>query len=149
LVDHCFCVDIVNVRDTDVVHGAVVEEGSIIPIAALVALATVTEAIVDAAIETDLRSPVAVVKRVSAIIPAPVAGGPKQASFGRFYPRARHPVIAFVAVGPIARRPDVALSRNNRLRVDGESGGSNVDGKADADLRESRSRQSRQEEDHY
>jgi hypothetical protein len=133
----------VNGRDIDIVHRPVVVKGSTIPVATLVALSTVTKAVVDASVETDLRSPVAIVEHVSAIIPAPVAGGPEQARFGGFHPRAWHPVIAFVAVGPIARRPDVALSRRHRLRVDGERGGSDVDG--NADLRKSRSRQSRQE----
>jgi hypothetical protein len=142
-VDYRFRVDVVNSCDIDIVYRPVVVEGSIIPVATLIAIATVAEAVVDAAVETYLRSPVAIVEHVRAVIPAPVAGGPEQARFGSFHPGAWHPVIAFVAVGPIARRPDVALSRRHRLRVDGERWGSDIDG--NADLRESRSRQSRQE----
>jgi hypothetical protein len=118
-VDHRLRVDVVNVCDINIVHRPVVVEGSIIPIATLVAVSTVAEAVVDAAVETDLRPPVAIVEHVCAVVPAPVAGRPKQTRFRRFRPRAWHPVITFVAVGPVAWRPDVALSRRHRLRVDG------------------------------
>ena len=52
---------VVNIDDVDIRHivdGAIVEKGSIVPIAALVAQARITETINNAAIETYMRAPI-------------------------------------------------------------------------------------------
>src|SRR5271155_416143 len=72
--DHDLGVDVRYVRD--VVDRSVVEEGSIVPIPALIAYASVAEAVVDAAVESNLGTPIALVKDKRSIGPAPVTRGP-------------------------------------------------------------------------
>src|SRR5580658_9746315 len=91
------------------------------PAAAVIAGADITETIVDAAVETDLRSPVARVPEIGAVRPAPITGRPEKADLGRFNPRTGHPeVSAVVAVAPVAGRPEVAVAGANGLRVNGK-----------------------------
>src|ERR1700733_10988394 len=83
--DDSLGVDVGHVRD--VVHGAVVEEPSVVPISALIAHTGVAEAVVYAAVESDLGAPVALVKNERVIAPAPVARGPEKTRLWRHYPR--------------------------------------------------------------
>lgn len=122
LIDDRLVVDVVDVGDIDIVHGTVVVEGPVVPIPALVAFSTVSEAVVHATVEADLRPPVSIVKSVRSVVPAPIAGRPEQARFGSFDPGAGHPVIVFIAIGPVAWRPNIALTGRDRLRVDGQRG---------------------------
>src|ERR1700677_2742487 len=104
-----------------VVHARVIEKVPVGPAPAEVSSADVAEAVVDAAVEADFRSPVARVPEIRAIGPTPIARGPEQTNRRRFDPRARYPKIsAVVAVAPIAWRPDVAVAGANGLRVNRE-----------------------------
>ena len=71
-----FVVDIVNVRAFYAALGAVIEEVSVVPAAAAVAFAIVTVPVVDPAIETNLRAPVAFVEAVAAVAPTPISRCP-------------------------------------------------------------------------
>jgi len=59
-------IDIVDNVDVHIVHLTVVEKVSAIPAAAFVTVAEVTEAVIDAAIETNVRSPVTFMKEKAA-----------------------------------------------------------------------------------
>jgi len=98
-------VDIADNGDVHVVDGSVVPEVAALPVAAIVAVADVAEAVVDAAIEADVNAPVTVVPVVAVAVVAPVARRPQPARVGRDHPRSRHPVIARGRIAPIARRP--------------------------------------------
>jgi len=80
-VNDGFVVNVANVCNIHVHHGAIVEEATVIPASACKALAKIPEAVVDAAIETDLRAPVAVVKNVAAVSPRPVWWSPQVTDF--------------------------------------------------------------------
>src|SRR5262249_55404793 len=112
-------VNVVNVRDVDVVYGAVVVEAIAFPSSAFVPVAKVPEAVVDAAIEPHSRTPISLVENESHTVPSPVRRGPQKARLWRQHPRPRHPVIVVkVRVpSPIARSPKVAFARTNRLFV--------------------------------
>src|SRR5271169_4957560 len=56
VVDHRFVVHIRNVDTADIDDGSVVEDMSALPVGALVAYAGIAKSIVDAAVETDLRT---------------------------------------------------------------------------------------------
>jgi hypothetical protein len=101
----------VDVGDVHITYGAVVEKMSTVPAAALVTVAKVTVTVVDPAIETDTRAPVAFMEDKSVTAPAPIGGGPKETRLRRRYPRAWYPVVigVIVVVGPVAGRPDIAL----------------------------------------
>src|SRR6202163_1930201 len=115
--DNRLVVDVRYVGDVDVGDAAVVKEPVALPIPAEKSRAGITKAIINAAVETDVWSPIAAIPNVEAVIPAPVAGSPKQ-SDGSKHPRARNPVVAIVVIpSPVARRPDVALSWTQGLNI--------------------------------
>src|SRR5690348_11100345 len=137
LVDHDGAIDIGVMDDPhiNVAHGRVVAEHATIPAATDVADAVISEAVADAAIKADVRSPVAGVPEVRASFKAPVAGRPEHAD-RRQNPCSRHPIVAVGTVCPVAGRPDVARSRAKRLDVnDGKGWRSDVDREANGDLR--------------
>jgi hypothetical protein len=78
VVDHGAVVD-VDIGDVDVVDGAVVVEVMTSPVAAGIAGANVAESVVHAAVEADVRSPIAGIPEIGAFMPSPIAGRPEQA----------------------------------------------------------------------
>ena len=78
-------VHIVNV-DVDVQHRTIVEKVIVVPASALKSMAEIAEAIVDPAIKSHVRAPVAGVEKVNAVAPAPVSGRPQKADFRSFDP---------------------------------------------------------------
>jgi len=118
VVNHVAAVDVGG--EADVVDGAVVVEVVAMPVAAEVAGADVTEAVVNTAVEADVETPVAVVEAVAAAVEAPIGGCPESAVVGRRAPYARDPVVALVAPAPVAGGPDVVGIGSGRLVVVGQ-----------------------------
>jgi len=77
--DDIVLVDVVDDIDIHIVYVAVVIEVISLPVAAEVAEADVAEAVIDAAVEADVRSPVTTVEHVVAAVVSPVGWGPKSA----------------------------------------------------------------------
>src|ERR1700736_4696087 len=136
-------VDVVDVGDVDVVVDAVIEETIASPVSAVEAGAEVAEAIVDATVVSDGGPPISGVPKVSAATPTPVSGGPESAGVGGENPGAVDPVVAIVAVGPIAGSPDVAITRAERLGIDRNERRSDANGDEYAGLRSLRSQHER------
>jgi hypothetical protein len=90
------------------------------PVAALVAEADVTKAIVNTAVVTDVRAPVATVEPVTVIVVAPVAGGPESALVGSLHPSAGNPVVATSTPCPVAGGPEIAVAGSLGLLVVGQ-----------------------------
>jgi hypothetical protein len=103
----------------DTVHLAVVVEVAAAPITALVAEAHIAKAVVDAAIEANVWTPIATVEAIAAVPEAPVSGSPESADIGSLHPNAGHPVVAGRPPGPIAGRPKVSVAGSGRLLVFG------------------------------
>jgi hypothetical protein len=134
--DHCLVIDISHVGDVHVSHAAVVVEVASAPLATVVAVAGITEAVVDAAVEANVRPPVTAMEGVEALVPSPPSGSPEH-SHGGDYPGARHPVVAVIIVpGPVAGCPQIAGSGTERLRINGQGGWSDSYGNSNPDLRE-------------
>src|ERR1700740_1326256 len=57
-IDDRGVVDVVDFGDVHIVHGAVVVKVVVIPAAAFVAVAKITETVVDAAVPADVRAPI-------------------------------------------------------------------------------------------
>ena len=136
VIDDGLVVD-VNVGDVDVVHGAVVVEMAVPPVSAFIAVADVSEAIIDSAVKADVWAPVSRMPDIHTLTPTPIAGSPEHAHGWRRDPGARDPVVAIGTVGPIAGRPDIAVAGARRLRVHGQHGWGDVHG--DQHSREGRS----------
>jgi len=133
-----------NVGDIHVVDGTVVEEMSAFPASTLEAIAEVAEAVVNTAVEPDMRSPVAYVEKKRGAAPTPPARSPQEARLRCQYPRARHPIVAVRAVSPVTGRPDVTLGGARWLFVHGKCRRANMDRYANADLRRRRGGQRHQ-----
>src|SRR6266478_4671041 len=92
-VDHGGVVNVVNGGDVHIVHGAVVVKPVALPASAVVAVAEVSVAVVDAAVETDLRAPVPVIEDISAAAVGPMARSPVVTDSRRTHPGSRRPVV--------------------------------------------------------
>lgn len=121
-VDHSGVVNVVNVGDVNVVYRSVVEKMAAVPASAIVAVAEIPVTVIDAAIETDLRTPVALIEDKSSAAVSPIARGPEKADSRRAHPGSWHPVVVAVigVVSPVAGGPDVAVARTKGLFVDGK-----------------------------
>ncbi|CAB3889865.1 hypothetical protein LMG3412_03694 [Achromobacter deleyi] len=117
---HRVVVDVGDARDVHVGHGAVVEEAVVVPVAAHKADADIAETVVHAAIEADVRAPVAAMPEIDAVDKTPVTRRPQCAGVGRQHPRAGHPEVAQAVQAPVARHPHVAVAGGGRLFIDGQ-----------------------------
>src|SRR5580704_14175206 len=107
-----------------------------LPTPAFISVAEITETVNNPTIKTYHRPPISFVENKGFATPTPVSRGPKETNLRCQHPRTRHPVIIadIVVVGPVARRPDVALARAKRLVVDRQ--GRRTKRYGDADLGE-------------
>src|SRR5579862_1799184 len=76
VVDDGLIVDVGDMRAAEIVHGLVVVEMVVIPETAEIAGADIAEAVIDAAIEADMRAPITAMPEIGAVNPAPIAGCP-------------------------------------------------------------------------
>jgi hypothetical protein len=76
IVDNRFAVNVRDICGADVVHRPVVEEVSVIPVAASIAESGVPESVTDAAVESDRRTPEPGVPQENSVTPAPITWGP-------------------------------------------------------------------------
>src|SRR5438105_2954476 len=106
--------------------GGVVTESVSFPAAAPVAIAPIAMAVVNAAVKTDGRTPVAVIKHVRAVVPAPPGRSPKDTDGWGSNPRARDQIIILV-IAPVTGRPNVAFDGTRRLLHYRQNWGSDVD----------------------
>jgi hypothetical protein len=121
MCDNYLGIDIVKASAPDIAHAGVIKKAPALPVAAAITDAGVAEAVVNSAVEADLRSPVSFVPDIGVISPSPVAGRPEQTSLGCFNPCAGNPEIAAVfGVTPITGCPDITWVRANGLCVNGE-----------------------------
>ena len=135
-------VNVVNDSHVHIGYGSVVVVVATAPVSAVEPCAGIPEAIVNSSVEADSRSPVAAVPNVEAFTPTPIAGGPEEAGLWSNHPRAWNPeiVLVFVAICPVARGPDVARARADRLRIDGQCRRADADRNAHGNLSVGRSR---------
>src|SRR5208282_3349170 len=138
---HCRIVDrgvirVVNVGDVHVVHRTVVVKLSVLPTSTFITLTEVAIAIIDSAIETYVRTPVAFIESIHAVAPAPIAWGPEKTDLRSHHPRTWHPIVITIGgvVSPVPRRPDIALGGEGWLLVHGQR--RRGDANRYADLRE-------------
>ena len=118
VVHHGTVVNVGDIRHIDAGYGPVIEELSAPPFAPLKAPSVVTKAIIDAAVEANVRAPVTRMPEERASTPAPIAWRPEHARLRRHHPRARNPVVSVVGiVSPVTRRPHEARAWTHRLLI--------------------------------
>src|SRR5579859_6619852 len=118
VVDYSLVVNVVNIRNVHVIHGAVVVEAAVSPIPTLITHAPIAEAVVDATVEADIRAPVAFIPGKGIAAPAPITRRPEKANLGSHHPRPRDPEVAVLSICPVAGRPQVTISGSHRLGID-------------------------------
>ena len=123
VVDYGFVVNVPNIYDVHIINRAVVEKAVALPPSTYVAGTEIPKAINNPAIEAYLRTPIAVVENIRAVIPGPIGRRPQETGFRSQYPCARHPIVVSfdVVPGPVAGRPDVPLTGTKRLLVNRNS----------------------------
>src|ERR1700722_16028816 len=72
-------VNVANDRDVHIIYRAIVKKLSSLPPATLETITEIAVAIIDSAVEPDLRTPVAIVVHKSVAAPTPISGGPEEA----------------------------------------------------------------------
>src|SRR6202046_5580003 len=124
IIDYRLAVDIVNYRYVYVAHRPVVEKTSTLPVPALEPHSAVSKTVINAAIEADMRSPIALVPPIPSVVPSPIPWSPQKTRSRRLYPRARHKIIITIvsAVSPVTVRPNIIVSGANRLDVHRQRG---------------------------
>lgn len=122
VVDDRRVVDVSDIRNIHICHGAVIEKVVTLPPSAHEAVPEITESIVDTAIESNVRPPIAVIKHERAAHPSPIRRSPKEPRLGRHHPRTWHPVvvIAIVVPCPVSWSPYVTFSGAKGLLVNGQ-----------------------------
>ena len=133
-VVHCDVVDdrpVVDIRDMDVAHGLVIEDATAPPLSAKKPDTDVAEAVVYAAVESDVGTPITLVKSKQAVAPAPIARSPEETRLRRQYPRTGHPKVSVSGVSPISGGPNVAITRAKGLFVYRERRRGDPDGEDD------------------
>ena len=131
---------VIGVADVGIVYAidrSVVIKMIVFPAAAFVAATTIAESVIDPAIISNVRAPIAFVEEEGILTPTPVSGGPKVADFGSFDPSAGHPVIVATIPSPITGRPDVAIPGAVGLLINGERRRTKRDGNTDLSKRSS------------
>lgn len=98
-------------------YSTVVEEVISTPVTAVVAIAGVSPAIVDSAIEANVAAPVSPVEAIASAIEDPIARCPESAGPWRGDPYSRDPVVACRGIPPVAGCPHIVRLRRRRLIV--------------------------------
>src|ERR1017187_6608672 len=132
--DHCLVVDSGHIGDVG--HAAVVVERASAPVSASEAETAVAVAVIDSAVEADVRTPITTMPSINTVRESPVARSPQQA-YRCYHPGTGHPVVASIVIpSPVAGRPHIAGAGSDGLGVDGQSRRSDTNRDPDSDLRE-------------
>ena len=113
-------IGVMDHRGVHIGHCGVVVVCASLPAPAVKADAAVAEPVIHTAVETDVRTPVAGVKRIHAADETPVAGRPENADGRRGNPGARNPVVTSRRERPVTRRPNESDLRTGRLLIIGQ-----------------------------
>src|ERR1700683_383145 len=139
-----FFVGVMDYRDVHICDRAVVGEDTVIPIPADESHSDISKAIIHAAIEADVRTPISPVPNIQTATPAPVSWRPEQPNLRRHDPSSWNPIVAIRTIGPVTRGPHVTGSRARRLLVNRQDGRCNSDRNANCYLRLRRGRDGQQ-----
>jgi hypothetical protein len=131
-------INIANVNYIDVRNFAVIEEMVSLPTTSPEAIAEISEAIVDTAVESNMRSPPTRMEDIESPIPTPPGRSPEIADLWSLYPCTRYPIVALLVrvPRPVPRGPHVTIAGTQRLLIDWKRRRAKIHG--DTDLGERR-----------
>jgi hypothetical protein len=116
-VRHLVVVNMVNSGRIHIRYRTVIFHSAVVPISAVVAAARISITVIDAAIVSDVRTPIATVPMVGATIVTPPGRRPERAHIRGHDPSAGNPVITGACIAPVAGRPNVIVAGSGRLIV--------------------------------
>jgi hypothetical protein len=118
-MNHCAIdINISHHSSVHIYHCGVVPKHGTSPSTADKSHTAIAKAIIETAIKPYVWTPVARMPQIRTTGEAPIPGSPQDAHAGWRDPDAGHPVVPYVAIGPISRRPKIAGNRTRRLRID-------------------------------
>lgn len=113
-------ISIVHYSCINVYYGSIIAEMVTFPAAANKTVAAVSIPIVNAAVKTDMRTPVTPMEAIITARVSPPGGCPKQAGLWWCSPIAGHPVIAIrIIIRPITGHPQVSINGACGLIING------------------------------
>jgi hypothetical protein len=71
VIDHIFTIDVGYMRSAEIIDRAVIGKRPVVPMTAEKADAVIAESIIDTAVKTDMRPPIAGMECINAVVPAP------------------------------------------------------------------------------
>ena len=110
-------IDIGNMNAAEIIDRAVIGKSAAVPASPEESDAGIAEADVQPAVKPDMRPPIAAVKGVYTIIPAPPGGRPKHAYRRGLNPGPGNPIIVVAIPGPVPGGPEIAWCRNCWLNI--------------------------------
>jgi len=119
-VRHLVVVNIMNGGGINICHGAVIGKPALIPICAVVATPRVSIAVIDAAVVTNMRTPVTRVPVVVSVVVAPPGRRPERSYIRGKHPHPGDPIIAVARIIPVTGRPNIVVAGGGRLAVIGK-----------------------------
>jgi len=125
--DRFIHIRVVNDRPVHAHDRGVISKVAATPFTAGEADAHVSETIVHAAIVANVRSPIACMEEVVSAFKSPVRRRPQETWFRSWHPGARNPVITIVAIGPVARSPQIPVFGARWLLIDRQHRRSDTD----------------------
>jgi hypothetical protein len=102
--------------------GGIIKEMAALPMPTPKTGSVITKSIVNSAVESNVRSPITAMPKVTSITPTPPPWSPKEPYGRRQYPHTGDPVIIVIPPAPIAGAPQVSIPRAGRLVVDRDWG---------------------------
>ncbi len=134
--DHC-TVDIGIMNHGCIYPGnrSIVTKMAAIPLAPAIPYTTITKPIVNPAIKSNMRTPIAAMPAIGTTGPAPIARSPQKSYGRRRRPVTWHPVISISIIpGPISRYPEIPVHRTKWLLIDRYGRRCNMYRNSNADL---------------
>ena len=129
-------INVVDHRGVHAHHRRVVAENIARPHAPHKTGAVIAPSVIHTPVIAHLRSPVAVIPPIHAVVEGPVPRRPQKPWLRRRHPYAGHPVIPIIGIPrPVPRRPEIAFLRTRRLLVDRQRRRRNIHTDSNADLR--------------
>jgi len=117
VVDDRRVVGVMDFRDIYIVHRAVIEKSVVVPTAAFITAAEIAVAVTYASVETDDRTPIALMEDKGISAPAPIAGRPEKTWLRSQHPGPWNPIVVISIPSPVTRSPDIAVTRADGLLV--------------------------------
>jgi hypothetical protein len=120
VVRNSIFVNVVNYCGIHIGDRAIVFNRAVVPIRAIITAARISEAVIDAAVEADMWTPIARVSNIEAVLVTPVWRRPQRSNPGCDHPSSGDPIVTGRRIIPVTGRPEIVVFGTRRLAVLGK-----------------------------